>query len=260
MAFSNYVAPYLAVNTCRGGVVVVGAQVAVTPPVGGAAPGAAGRSVLDVPEGRGQSAVVARVKVPAVSDGPPVLLVGALRPLVVPAADFGCQQVIPDEILIELGVVVFPVAAHLALVGPGDAARGRVAPLIGALPRRDRDGHGLTCLADELAPLPAEGGQEPSRVTCWVKFGATRVRHLGSQPVELVVAPLRLMNVGRPGKYTLFGVEVLIFALKGFRMVLLLSVYRGLQVNHLEFLLRHSLLEPLHVAFAYLQLGLDVHH
>lgn len=35
---------------------------------------------------------------------------------------------------------------------------------------------------------------------------------------------------------------------------------RGLQVYHLEFLLRQRLLEPLQVALAYLQLGLDVLH
>lgn len=43
-------------------------------------------------------------------------------------------------------------------------------------------------------------------------------------------------------------------------MVPPLSGDRGLQVYHLEFLLRQRLLEPLQVALAYLQLGLDVLH
>lgn len=248
------------VNTCRRGVVVVGAQVAITPSVRGAAPGAAGRSVLDVREGRGQPAVVAGVKVPAVSDGPEVLLVIAQRPVVVPAADFGRQQVIPDEILIQLGVVVFPVAAHLHFVGAGDAARGRLAPLKGALPRRDRDGHRFTCLAAEPAPLPGEGDHDAPRATRRLKLRDSRVRHPGSQPVALVVAPRRLINVGRPGERTFFGVKVLIFAVKDFRLVPLLPIDRGLEVNQLEFLLRHCLLESFQVAFAYLQLGLNVLH
>lgn len=169
---------------------MVGAQVPITPPVRGAAAGAAGGSVRNVREGRGQPAIVAGVEVPAVSEGPPAVPLGAVRPLVVPAADSRCQQVIPDEILIQLHILILPVAAHLAVIGLGDETRGRIDPAEGAHPRRDGDGDGLPCLAAEPALFPAEGTRDAPRVTCRVEPCAARVRHLDSQPVALIVTRL----------------------------------------------------------------------
>ena len=91
---------------------MVGAQVSVTPPVRGAAAGAAGGSAENLREGRGQPAVVSGVKVPAVAERPQ----GVRRPLVVPAAHLWSQQVIPDEVFIQLRILVFSVAPHVVII------------------------------------------------------------------------------------------------------------------------------------------------
>lgn len=240
--------------TCRRGVIVVGAQVAITPPVRGAAPGAPGRSAVDVREGRGQPAVVAGVKVPAVTERPPG--VPPVGPLVVPAAGLGCQQVIPDEILVELRVLVLSVAALLVVIGLRRGGRGRAPLLEAGLRGRDRDGDWLTCLAAEPAPLPAEGADDPGCGTC-------RMEPVGDSaplPVALIVPPERLPDIPRVGEAKRLGVKVFILAFKPFRLASFLARHGGLQVDHLEFLLRQRLLQPLQVGFTRLQLRLDVLH
>lgn len=237
---------------------MVGAQVPITPPVGGAAPGAAGGSAVNLREGRGQPAVVAGVKVPAVSERPPGVPVGAGRPLVVPADDLWRQQVIPDEIFIQLRIFVFSVAAHLAVIRLRHASWGRVPSMKAGFPWRDRDGDGLTCLAGEPAPFPPERAHDTRYVTCRVELHASGVRHLGSLPVALITSPLRFPNIPRLRKGKCASVKVLILAFKPLRVVSLLSRHCGLQVYHLEFLLRQSFLEPLQVGFTHLQLRLDV--
>ncbi len=100
---------------------MVRAQVPITPPVRGAASGAAGGSVVNLGEGRGQPAIIPGVKLPAVAVRTPAVPVGAGRPQVVPADDLRCQQVIPDEIFIQLRIFVFSVAAHFVIIRLGDA-------------------------------------------------------------------------------------------------------------------------------------------
>lgn len=245
--------------TCRRGVIVVGAQVPITPPVRGAASGAPGRSAVDVREGRGLPAVVAGVKVPAVTERPPGVpsVVPPVGPLAVPAAGLGCQQVIPDEILVELRVLVLSVAALLVVIGlRRGGGGGRALPLEAGLRGRDRDGDWLTCLAGEPAPLPAEGADDPGCDTC-------RMEPVGASaplPVALIVPPERLPDIPRVGQAKRVGVEVFILAFKPFRLVFFLSRHGGLQVDHLEFLLRQRLLQPLQVGFTSLQLRLDVLH
>lgn len=237
---------------------MVGAQVTITPPVRGAASGATGGSAVNQRERRGQPAVVAGVKVPAVAERPPVVPVGVGRPLAVPADDFWCQQVIPHEIFIQLRILVFSVAARLVIIRLGGASRGRVPFLKAGFPWRDRDGDGLACLPAEPAPFPAEVARDTRCVTCRVELHASRVGHLGPLAVALIIPPPRLPNILRLRKAERVSVKVFIFAFKPFRVVSLLSRHGGLQVDHLEFLLRQSLLEPLQVAFTYLQLRLDV--
>lgn len=135
---------------------MVGAQISITPPVRGAAPGAARGSALNLRTGRRQSAVVAGVKVRAESERPPGVPVGAGRPLVVRATDPWCQQVISDKIFIQLHVLIFSVASQLAVVRLRHASRGRMPSVRAGFPRRDRDGHRLTCLAAEPALFPAK--------------------------------------------------------------------------------------------------------
>lgn len=226
---------------------MVGAQVPIAPPVRGATPGAAGGSAVDLREGRGQPAVVAGVKVLAVAERPPG----------VPADSSRCQQVIPDEIFIQLHILVFSVAAHLVIIRLRDSG-GRVPSVKAGFRWRDRDGHGLTGLAAEPAPLPAEGAHDTRYVTCRVEPHASGVRHPAPLPVALIIPPPRFPNITRLEKAKRVRVKVFIFALKPFRVVSLLSRHGGLQVDHLEFLLRQSLLEPLQVGFTRLQLGLDV--
>lgn len=95
---------------------MVGAQVSIAPPFGGAAPRTPRSSAVNLREGRGQPAVVAGVKVPAVPERPPGVPVGAGRPLVVPDDGFGRQQVAPDKILVQLRVLVLSVAAGLTII------------------------------------------------------------------------------------------------------------------------------------------------
>ena len=233
---------------------MVGAEVPITPPVRGATPGPPGGSAVNLREGRGQPAVIAGVKVPAVAERPSVVPVTAGRPLAVPADDVWHQQVIPDEILVQLRILVLSVAAHLAVIRLGDDGRGH-------FPWRDRDGDRLTCLAAEPAPLPAEGARDARRATRRVVPHASRVGHLGRPvPVALIVPPRRFPNIRRLPKARHVRVKVFIFAFKPFRVVSPLSRHGGLQVDHLEFLLRQSLLQPLQVAFTRLQLRLDVLH
>ncbi len=239
---------------------MVGAQVPITPPVRGATPGAAGGSALDQREGRGQPAVVSGVKVPAVAERPTGVPAGAGRLLDVPADSFWCQQVIPDEIFIQLHILVFSVAAHLVIIRLRDADRGRVPSPKAGFGWRDRDGDGLTCLAGEPAPFPAEGARDTRCAARRVEPHASGVRRPGPLPVALIPPPLRSPNIPRLGKAKRFGVKVFIFAFKPFRVVSLLPSHGGLQVDHLEFLLRQSLLEPLQVGLTCLQLGLDVLH
>lgn len=238
---------------------MVGAEVPITPPVRGAAPGPAGGSAVNLREGRGQPAVIAGVKVPAVAERPPVVPVTAGCPLVVPADDVWHQQVIPDEILVQLRILVLSVAAHLAVIQLRDDGRGRLHSVRAGFPWRDRDGDRLTCLAAEPAPLPAKGARDTRRATCRVVPHASRVRHLGHPvPVALILPPLWFPNIRRLPKARRVRVKVFIFAFKPFRVVSPLSRHSGLQVDHLEFLLRQSLLQPLQVAFTRLQLRLDV--
>lgn len=200
---------------------MVGAQVSVAPPVRGAV-ARAGPGGLR--QGRGQPAVVPGVKVPAVAE----------RPEAVPGHQLGRQQVIPDEIVVELRVVVVSVPSS-GLVVRGFLGAGP--------PGRHRDGDGLPGPAAEPAPVPdteaadaAAGGGGGG--------GPLRGTHLAPGPVGLLAPPGRLSGAA-------VRVAVLVLPLAG---------HGGLQVDHLELLLGQSLLQPLQVGFAHLQLRLDVLH
>ena len=219
---------------------MVGAEVSITPPVRGAASGAPGGSALNVREGRGHLALVAGVQVPAEAERPSVVPVGALAVLVTALRG---QQVIPHEILIQLRVLVLLVAVLPVVSRRGRRGRRGRGALAGSL-RGDRDGDGLALLANEPAPL--------------VTRGDTCSRELKT-PVNLH-GPLRLPNIPRAVEDKRVRVRVFIFPLRPLRLGPPLQGHGGLQVDHLEFLLRQSLLQPLQVGLTRLQLRLDVLH
>lgn len=242
---------------------MVGARVAITPPLRCAAPGAQGRSApVNLREGRGQSSVVSGVEVPAVTERPPA---EGGRPVRVPARGLRRQQVIPDEIVVQLRVLVVPVAV-LVVLHPGDGHGGglgrRVPTPKAGVRRRDRDGDGLTCPAAPFSAKGAVGSRGDSR--CEGLQQAPRVRvghHLGPLPATFIVPPLRFSNAARfDGDNRRLCVQLFVFAFEPFRAASLLPSHGGLQVNHFEFLLRQSLLEPPQVGFTFLQLTLDVLH
>lgn len=193
------------------------------------------------------------------AERPPAVPVSAGSLLTVSSRSLWCQQVIPDEIFIQLQILIFPVAAFLVVICTLDDGRGRVHSTKHGLLWRNRDRDWFAHLAAEPASLPAEGAGEPHCVaTRSVVLHATGVQRLHPPLVTLGVPPRRFPDILRFGKGRHVSVKVFIFAFKPFRVVSLLSGHGGLQVNHLEFLLCQSLLEPLQVGFACLQLGLDV--
>lgn len=237
---------------------MVGAQVSVAPPLGGAAPGAPRSSALNLRQGRGQPAVVTGVQVPAVPERPSGVPVRAGPPLVVPGGGgdgFGRQQVVPDEVLVQLRVLVLPVAAGLAVVPR------RFDYIKAPYPRWDWDGDWLARPAAKPASFGAKAAGHARSETGPVGLQPPGVWRRAPGPVPSVVPPLRFPNVHSDGACRRVGVKVLLFAPAGSPgLAPLPSGHGGLQVDHLEFLLGQSLLEPLQVAFAYLQLGLDVIH
>lgn len=234
---------------------MVGAEVSITPPVRGAAPGASGGfASSNLREGRGQSPVVPGVKVPAAEDRPPGVQMGAMRPVALSADALWCQQVIPNKIIIQFNIFVFSVAVLFVIIRQRDTGLGRVPSLKAGFPWWDGDGDGLAGLAAEPARLPTEDVGDPGSVTWKVKPDAHRVGHLG----PLVIPPLRFPKMSSMRNTECVGIKVYAYASKTLQVVSLLLSHGCLQVVHLEFLLRQSLLEPLQVGFTRLQLRLYV--